>query len=470
MLPSIALVGRPNVGKSTLFNKLTRSRDALVADVPGLTRDRRYGRMEFDGGTATLIDTGGLFGDDVLSDALTQQTRLAVNEADIVLLMFDGRDGVTAADEDVVNYLRKSNVAFIPVINKIDGLPEHEITAEFGRFGFADFLLISASHSRGLKQLRTQLVSRLEAMQTEPIDGLAFDDAATYKGIRVAVVGRPNVGKSTLVNRLLGEERQVVFDMPGTTKDAIDIPFSKDGVDFVLIDTAGVRRKGRVSEITEKFSVVKALQAMERAHVVVLVLDAQEGVVEQDLHVLNYALEAGAGMVVAVNKWDGLAADHRAQVNKTLDRRLAFIPWVPLQMISALHGTGVGHLLEQVEKIHSIGAFDVSTSLLTRLLQNLVSSHPAPAVRGRPIKLKVATRGGAHPPKIVVHGNQLSALPASYRRFLENGFREALNLLGNPVKIELRDSEIPYAGRKNQLTQRQLDRRKRVIKHRKSKR
>ena len=466
MLPSIALVGRPNVGKSTLFNKLTRSRDALVADVPGLTRDRRYGRMEFDGGTATLIDTGGLFGDDGLSDALTQQTRLAVNEADIVLLMFDGRDGVTAADEDVVDYLRKSNVAFVPVINKIDGLPEHEITAEFGRFGFDEFLLVSASHSRGLKQLREHLLQLLETLQSSA--DVPFDDESLGDGIRVAVVGRPNVGKSTLVNRLLGEERQVVFDMPGTTKDAIDIPFEKDGVDFVLIDTAGVRRKGKVSEITEKFSVVKALQAMERAHVVILVLDAQEGVVEQDLHVLNYALEAGAGMVVAVNKWDGLEADHRALVKKTLDRKLAFIPWVPLQMISALHGTGVGHLLDQVQKIHDIGAFEVSTSLLTRLLQNLVGAHPAPAVRGRPIKLKVATRGGAHPPKIVVHGNQLSALPASYRRFLENGFREALNLLGNPVKIELRDSENPYAGRKNQLTQRQLDRRKRVIKHRKS--
>ena len=469
MLPSIALVGRPNVGKSTLFNKLTRSRDALVADVPGLTRDRRYGRMQFDGGVATLIDTGGLFGDDVLADALTQQTRLAVDEADIVLLMFDGRDGVTAADEDVVNYLRKSNVAFIPVINKIDGLPEHEITAEFGRFGFADFLLISASHSRGLKQLRTQLAERLQIMAAADEAGLQ-DDEMPQTGIRVAVVGRPNVGKSTLVNRLLGEERQVVFDMPGTTKDAIDIPFHRGDVDFVLIDTAGVRRKGRVSEITEKFSVVKALQAMERAQVVILVLDAQEGVVEQDLHVLNYALDAGAGMVIAVNKWDGLETAHRDQVKKALDRRLAFIPWVPLQMISALHGTGVGHLLDQVQKIHDIGAFQVSTSLLTRLLQNLVASHPAPAVRGRPIKLKVATRGGAHPPKIVVHGNQLSALPASYRRFLENGFREALNLLGNPVKIELRDSENPYAGRKNQLNQRQLDRRKRVIKHRKSKR
>ena len=470
MLPSIALVGRPNVGKSTLFNKLTRSRDALVADVPGLTRDRRYGRMEFEGGAATLIDTGGLFGDDVLADALTQQTRLAVNEADIVLLMFDGRDGVTAADEDVVDYLRKSNVSFIPVINKIDGLPEHEVTAEFGRFGFDQFLQISASHSRGLKHLREQLLTRIQDLsQSAERAGEVADDVLA-NGIRVAVVGRPNVGKSTLVNRLLGEERQVVFDMPGTTKDAIDIPFAKDGVDFVLIDTAGVRRKGRVSEITEKFSVVKALQAMERAHVVILVLDAQEGVVEQDLHVLNYALEAGAGMVVAINKWDDLDADHRQAVKKTLDRRLSFIPWVPLQMISALHGTGVGHLLEQVQKIHDIGAFAVSTSLLTRLLRNLVVSHPAPAVRGRPIKLKVATRGGAHPPKIVVHGNQLSALPASYRRFLENGFREALDLLGNPVKIELRDSDNPFAGRKNQLTQRQLDRRKRVIKHRKSKR
>ena len=463
MLPSVALVGRPNVGKSTLFNKLTRSRDALVADVPGLTRDRRYGRMELEERSATLIDTGGLYGEHVLADALTGQTQLAVNEADLVILLLDGRQGVTAADEDVVTYLRKANVKFLPVINKIDGLPEDQVALDFDRFGFSEYILISASHSRGLKQLREVLEQRLAdlALPEEPAD-LEQDS-----GIRVAVVGRPNVGKSTLVNRLIGEERQVVFDMPGTTKDAIDIPFTKDDVDYILIDTAGVRRKGKVSEITEKFSVVKALDAMQRAHVVILVIDASEGLVEQDLHVLEYALDAGAGMVIAVNKWDGLPVEQREKVKKALDRRLTFVPWVPLEMISALHGTGVGVLLKKAQKIHDVGQFKVSTSMLTRLLRNLVASHPAPSVRGRPIKVKVATRAGSHPPRVVVHGNQLSSLPASYKKFLENGFRDALNLIGNPIRLDLRDSENPFAGKPTQLTQQQIDRRKRIMKFRK---
>ena len=463
MLPTIALVGRPNVGKSTLFNKLTNSRDALVADVPGLTRDRRYGRMEVEEGQVTLIDTGGLFGEHVLADELTGQTQLAVDEADLVLLVLDGREGVTAVDEDVVTYLRKSNVAFFPVINKIDGLNEDQIIADFVRFGFHAYAMISASHNRGLKQLRETIAQRLADLNTVA-NPVPVDEP---DGIRVAVVGRPNVGKSTLVNRLIGEERQVVFDMPGTTKDAIDIPFTKDGNDYVLIDTAGVRRKGKVSEVTEKFSVVKALQAMERAHVVILVIDASEGLVEQDLHVLEYALEAGAGVVIAVNKWDGLARDQRDRVKTALDRRLNFVPWVPLQTISALQGSGVGKLLGRIEQVYKVGLFDVSTSLLTRLVRNMVAAHPTPAVRGRAIKIKVATWAGAHPPRIVVHGNQLGSLPSSYRRFLENGFREALSLLGSPVKLELRDSENPFAGKRNVLTQRQLDRRKRSIKHRK---
>ncbi len=473
MHPTVALVGRPNVGKSTLFNKLTRSRDALVADVPGLTRDRRYGRCQLQGHTVTLIDTGGLFGDDVLSASLTQQTQLAVNEADLVVLLLDGREGVTSADEDVVDYLRKENVTFIPVVNKIDGVGEDQALVEVAQFGFVEPVMISASHSRGLRGLQQAMLTSLEAngLLTADADGAdeadreADDDEAG--GIRVAVVGRPNVGKSTLINRLIGEERQVVFDMPGTTKDAIDIPFSRDGTDYTLIDTAGVRRKGKVDEITEKFSVVKALQAMERAHVVILVVDATEGVVEQDLHVLQYALDAGAAMVLAVNKWDGLDHTQRDHVQHTVERRLNFIPWVPIQRISALHGTGVGHLFAMVNEVFEAGEFDVTTSLLTRLVRSLVESHPAPSVRGRQIKIKVATRAGAHPPTVLVHGNQLESLPGSYRRYLENGFREALNLVGNPVRIEFRESDNPFGGRRNKLTPRQQYRRDRVIRHRK---
>ncbi len=463
MIPTIALVGRPNVGKSTLFNKLTKSRDALVADVPGLTRDRRYGRCEIDGQTITLIDTGGLFGDDVLSESLTQQTQLAVAEADLVVLLLDGRDGITSADQDVVAYLRRESVNFIPVVNKIDGIGEDQALVEVAQFGFGDPLLISASHSRGLRTLTETLLATLT-------DIGAFDreaESVTNKGIHVAVVGRPNVGKSTLINRMLGEERQVVFDMPGTTKDAIDIPFKRNDTDYVLIDTAGVRRKGRVDEITEKFSVVKALQAMERAQVVILVVDATEGVVEQDLHVLQYALEAGAALLVAVNKWDGLDEDQRDRVKYSVDRRLAFVPWVPLQRISALHGTGVGLLFKMIDTVYAAGEFDVSTSLLTRLVRNMVAAHPAPSVRGRQIKIKVATRGRNHPPTVVIHGNQLDSLPTSYKRFLENGFREALNLVGNPIRLQLRESDNPYAGKKNVLTPRQKERRERIIKHRK---
>jgi len=463
MHPTVALVGRPNVGKSTLFNKLTKSRDALVADVPGLTRDRRYGRCALGGHIVTLIDTGGLFGDDALADSLTRQTQLAVAEADVVVLMLDGRAGVTSADEEVVAYLRRQNVTFIPVVNKIDGVDEHQALAEVARFGFDDPLLISASHSHGIGQLSESL---LDALNTAG----AFaerSDVDDVRGIRVAVVGRPNVGKSTLINRMVGEERQVVFDMPGTTKDAIDVPFSRDGTDYVLIDTAGVRRKGKVDEVTEKFSVVKALQAMERAQVVILVVDAREGVVEQDLHVLQYALDAGAALVVAVNKWDGLDQSQRDHVKQSVERRLSFVPWVPIQRISALHGTGVGHLFELIDQVYAAGEFDVSTSLLTRLVRNLVAAHPAPSVRGRQIKIKVATRAGNHPPSVVVHGNQLDSLPESYKRYLENGFREALNLVGNPVRLELREAENPFAGRRNVLTPRQQERRGRVIRHRK---
>jgi len=463
MIPTIALVGRPNVGKSTLFNKLTKSRDALVADVPGLTRDRRYGRCEINGQTVTLIDTGGLFGDDVLSESLTQQTQLAVAEADLVVLLLDGRDGITSADQDVVSYLRRESVNFIPVVNKIDGIGEDQALVEVSQFGFGEPLLISASHSRGLRALSESLVARLTDMGAFQRES----EVVSNKGIHVAVVGRPNVGKSTLINRMLGEERQVVFDMPGTTKDAIDIPFHRNDTDYVLIDTAGVRRKGRVEEITEKFSVVKALQAMERAHVVILVVDATEGVVEQDLHVLQYALEAGAAMLVAVNKWDGLDEDQRDRVKYSVDRRLAFVPWVPLQRISALHGTGVGLLFEMIDTVYAAGEFDVSTSLLTRLVRNMVAAHPAPSVRGRQIKIKVATRGRNHPPTVVIHGNQLDSLPTSYKRFLENGFREALNLVGNPIRLQLRESDNPYAGKKNVLTPRQKERRERIIKHRK---
>ena len=463
MSAAVALVGRPNVGKSTLFNKLTRRRDALVADVPGLTRDRRYGEWRDAEHEITLIDTGGLFGDHELAEVLTEHTLQAVREADLVLFMLDALDGITAADQEILAFLRRRNVRFVCAVNKADGVPEAQIMADFAPLGIAPLPIISAAHNRGLNALQEFLLDELRGMGVD----LAAYPRAAVQAIRTAVVGRPNVGKSTLINRMLGEERQVVYDMPGTTKDAIEVPYERDGIDYLLIDTAGVRRKGRVDEVTEKFSVVKALEAMRRSHVVILVLDAREGVVEQDLHVLQLAVAAGCGLVIALNKWDGLGEEQRAHALATVRRRLEFVPWVPVHRISARHGTGVGDLFKTINRVHAAGAFEVPTSILTRLVRNLVAAHPAPAVRGRGIKIKVATRAGEHPPRVALHGNQLQALPASYRRYLENGMREALDLVGNPVVIEFRGAPNPYAGKKNELSARQAARRGRMIKRRK---
>ncbi|MGD8829816.1 MAG: ribosome biogenesis GTPase Der [Pseudomonadales bacterium] len=464
-MPTLALVGRPNVGKSTLFNRLTRRRDALVADVPGLTRDRRYGRGEVDGLSFTLIDTGGLLGDPGgLARALETQVDLALDEADGVLFVVDARDGVTPADAEIAARLRRLGKPQLLVVNKMDGASEDEAVAEFSALGFTDIAFVSAAHGRGMGELR-RWVADTRFTEAAEADEIGPDDAETDR-IRVAIIGRPNVGKSTLTNRLLGEDRQVVFDAPGTTRDAIAIPFDRDGDRFLLIDTAGVRRKGRVEGVAEKFSVVKSLKAMEEAHVVVLVMDGREGVVDQDLHLLSHAVESGSGVLVAVNKWDGLSAEHKAQVNNVLDRKLGFAPWIPVTHISALHGSGVGHLMDEVREIFDAGAFDVGTTLLTKLLNSLVTGHPPPSVRGRQIKLRFAHKAGEHPPRIAIHGNQTNALPASYVRYLENGFREALKLVGNPVMLQFRTSENPYADRRNELTPRQRKRRQRVMRHR----
>ncbi|MGI9327256.1 MAG: ribosome biogenesis GTPase Der [Pseudomonadales bacterium] len=458
-MPTAVLVGRPNVGKSTLFNRLTGQRQALVADVPGLTRDRRYGRIA--DGAATLIDTGGLLGEDPFVDLLSKQVELALAEADIALWLVDARDGLLPADYEIAALLRRRGIATLLLINKIDGVSEDQAIAEFSELGFAESFLISASQGRGMAGLLEHLLAALP-----PVDPDA-DSAAAADAIKVALIGRPNVGKSTLTNRLLGEERQVVFDAPGTTRDAIDIPLTREGQNYVLIDTAGVRRKGRTEGVVEKFSVVKTLDAIERAHVVLLVIDAQEGLVEQDLHLLGYALDAGRGLLLCVNKWDGLSRDQRDQVHSELDRRLNFASWIPLQMISALHGTGVGKLWPLVQRIHRCGLMAASTAQLTRLLEGFVTAHSPPSVRGRPIKLRFAHPGGSYPPTVAIHGNQTKALPDSYVRYLENGYRNALKLYGNPVRIRLKTSDNPFAGKANPLSDRQRKRRGRVIEHRK---
>ncbi len=455
----VALVGRPNVGKSTLFNRLTGTRDALVANRPGLTRDRRYGRADIGGQGVALIDTGGLMGDEgAMSSFVAAQANAAVAEADLVVLLVDARAGRTPSDDEIVDDLRKRGAQVLLVANKIDGVSPETALAEFSALGLGSPLAISASQGRGMAGLRQALAAEVE--RRDAADG----DAPEGTGPRVAIVGRPNVGKSTLVNRLLGDERQVVFGEPGTTRDAIDLPFERDGKSYVLIDTAGVRKRGRVSDFIEKFSIVKTLDALERADVAFVLVDAHEGVVEQDLHLMSYATDAGTGLVLVVNKWDGLTASERAAVRSGIDRRLRFAPWVPVVFVSALHGSGVGGLVRKIDEVYAAGALEASANELTQILSRAVEDHPPPSVGGRPIKLRYAHRAGSHPPTIVLHGNRTDALPASYVRYLENVYRDALGLVGMPVRIALKTGDNPYAGKRNELTRRQRMHRKRVIK------
>ncbi len=459
----IALVGRPNVGKSTLFNRLTRRRDALVADVAGLTRDRRYGVADFGDLQCTLIDTGGLFDATAVGSLMAKQASVAIDEADLVLFLVDARAGLTPTDIDIAQQLRKHDRKVLLVVNKIDGATVATADAEFARLGFTPQIEISAAHGRGMGSLQDALLSELPPT-VESVSGDGSDEVADSR-MRVAVIGRPNVGKSTLINRWLGEDRQVVFDAPGTTRDAIEIPFDHDVGRFTLIDTAGVRRKGKVDDTVEKFSIVKALAAIDSADVAVIVIDASEGLVEQDLHLLGYAIERGAGVVLAVNKWDGLHPDQRDHVKTELDRRLKFAPWAPVHRISALHGTGVRGLLEETRRVYETGHFEVSTAFLARVLTEAVEAHQPPTVRGRRIKLRFAHKAAGHPPTIVVHGNQTHAVPDSYTRYLENRFRAALNLVGMPVRIVYKTGTNPYAGKRNELTPRQQMRRKRLMRH-----
>jgi GTP-binding protein len=461
----IALVGRPNVGKSTLFNRLTQRRDALVADAPGLTRDRRYGVAELGDRRCTLIDTGGLFDETAVGSLMAKQAAIAIDEADLVLFVVDARVGLTPVDLDIADQLRRAGRSIVLVVNKIDGAPADVADAEFSRLGFARHVQVSAVHGRGMAALQAAVVAALPEPVAEPAPVAEADG----RRMRVAVIGRPNVGKSTLINRWLGEERQVVFDAPGTTRDAIEIPFDHDVGRFTLIDTAGVRRKGKVEDVVEKYSVVKALAAIDSADVAVLVLDAAEGLVEQDLHLVGYAIDRGCGLVIAVNKWDGLPREQRDAVKSELDRRLDFAPWAPIHRISALHGTGVRGLLEEVRRVYVAGQFDVSTSFLARVLTEAVVAHPPPAIRGRRIKLRYAHKVGGHPPTIVVHGNQTESVPESYTRYLENRFRTVLHLVGTPIRIIFKTGANPYAGRRNELTERQQARRKRVMRHSKGK-
>jgi GTP-binding protein len=465
MLPVIALIGRPNVGKSTLFNRLTRSRDALVADFPGLTRDRQYGFGKLGPVPYLVIDTGGVAGGETgLSELMVQQTIVALKEADVAIVMVDGRSGLTAADERVAELARQYAQARWLVANKAEGMDPDMAAAEFHRLGLGDPVAISSAHGDKVAALMDEVLAPFAAPDIE--QPVAAEEGGDQP-LRIAVIGRPNVGKSTLINRLLGEDRLVVYDQPGTTRDSIAVPFERDGQSFVLVDTAGVRRKGKVYETVEKFSVIKALQAMERAEVVFLVLDAQEGVTEQDVSLTGLIVERGRALVVVANKWDGLEADHRRQVREQLERRLPFLDFAERMTISALHGTAVGDLLPAARRAYSAATRDLPTADLTRELQNAVTAHEPPMVRGRRIRLRYAHQGGRNPPVIVIHGNQTERVPEAYRRYLINHFRKAFRLKGTPVRLRFKTSDNPYKGRRNKLTPRQERKRKRLMKHNK---
>lgn len=460
MTPVIALVGRPNVGKSTLFNRLTRSRDALVASFPGLTRDRQYGKGAVGDFPYIVIDTGGLTdGHEGIDKPMAEQVHQAIGEAHLIFFIVDCRDGRTPGDESIAVQLRESQAPVILVANKVDGQNPDYVVGEFYSLGFGEPGLISASSGHGVTKLIEERVKTHDAIpEVQPVDD-------TDQGIKIAAVGRPNVGKSTLVNRLLGEERVVVFDEAGTTRDSIYIPFERDGERYTLIDTAGVRRRGRVTEKIEKFSVVKTLDAIENANVVILLVDARDGIVDQDLHLLGHVLEAGRALVLAVNKWDGMDEYQKTQVKRQLERKLTFIDFVKIHFISALHGSGVGNLYQSIHRAYESATRKIQTPLLNDILADAVQEHQPPMVKGRRIKLRYAHLGGSNPPIIVIHGNQTESVPDSYKRYLEHRFINALGLEGTPIRLEFKTSDNPFKGRQNKLTKRQVSRKRRLMDH-----
>jgi len=443
MKPVITLVGRPNVGKSTLFNRLTRSRDALVADLPGLTRDRHYGEGRVGERPFLVIDTGGFepVAKDGIMYEMAKQTKQAVVEADVVVFIVDGRQGLTPHDKTITDFLRKSGRPVLLVVNKAEGMKYTSVTAEFYELGMGDPYVISAAHGDGVADLVN------ESLDLAFVQRSAADEVVEQlgKGIKIAIVGRPNVGKSTLVNTLLGEDRVIAFDMPGTTRDSIEIPFEREGKHYTLIDTAGIRRRGKVFEAIEKFSVVKTLQSISEANVVLLLLDAQQDISEQDAHIAGFVLESGRALVVGINKWDGLDGDKRDQIKMDMERKLSFLFFAKFHFISALKMTGIGPLVKSIDAAYGAAMAKLSTPRLTRALIEAVE-HQQPRRKGsiRP-KLRYAHQGGQNPPIVVIHGNALEAIDDNYKRYLEKHFRETFSLVGTPLRIELRSSKNPYA-------------------------
>ncbi|MGQ0798713.1 MAG: ribosome biogenesis GTPase Der [Pseudomarimonas sp.] len=466
MLPLVALVGRPNVGKSTLFNALTHSRDALVVDQPGVTRDRKYGVCRLNERPFMVVDTGGLTGEvEGLAGATALQAEVAIQEADLILFVVDARDGLTAGDNEILRDLRRGGKPAMLVINKTDGVDPQQSLAEFSRTGLQPALAIAAVQNRGIQQLLAAVLEHLPVAT----DG-EFADDYDPKRLRLAIVGRPNVGKSTLVNRLLGEERVIASEVAGTTRDAISVDLERDGRSYRLIDTAGIRRRARVEETIEKFSILKTLQAIESSQLVVVMLDGSEGVTDQDATVLGHVLTSGRGLLVAVNKWDGLSSDQREQCERDLERKLAFVEFAPIVNISAKHGSGLRELFRAIHKVHASTTRELTTSDLTKALEIAYEAFQPPMVNGHAAKLRFAHPAGTNPPTIVIHGTRVTSLTASYKRYLENFFRKRFKLVGTPLRLEFKAAANPFEGKKNVLTEAQQRKRKRLMSHVKKKR
>lgn len=470
---TLALIGRPNVGKSTLFNAMTRSRDALVADFPGLTRDRRYGKIKFGERDLIIIDTGGLTdkatadlsaaGTPAIPQMISAQTKLAIEEADVVLLVFDAREGPVGLDREITDRVRQCGKPIIAAVNKTDGLEELTATAEFHLLGVGDPIPIAAVHRRGLARIFHRIESLFPCEERK--EGEFAATAPSDDAIRVSLIGRPNTGKSTLANRLCGQTRVLAHDVPGTTRDSIEVDFEYQGRNYVLIDTAGIRRRARISETIEKFSVVKSLEAIADSDVTVLMLDADEGLSEQDLSLLGLAIKSGRGTVIALNKWDRLSRSERNAFKSEAERRLGFASFCPRCPISARHGSGMGELMRRIDRCRSSAFARLSAGKLTRTLEQALDQTPPPLIRGRRIRLRYAHQGGINPPVIVIHGNRSDSLPEHYRRYLIGRFRAAFDLIGTPIRLELRSGDNPFKDRRNQLTPRQLKKRKRLMRH-----
>jgi len=442
MLPTIVLVGRPNVGKSTLFNRLTKSRDALVADLPGLTRDRHYGRGVGASRPYLVVDTGGFepLTDSGILKAMATQTLLAIDEADIIIYLVDGRQGITPQDMEIANRLRRASCPVLLAVNKTEGMQKAIVSSDFYELGLGDPLPISSAHGEGVRDIVDMALEHFpEIVDEPPLD---------YTGDRipkVAIVGRPNVGKSTLVNALLGEDRVIAFDQPGTTRDSISIDLERNGKTYTLIDTAGVRKRGRILEAIEKFSVIKTIQSIEEANVVILVVDAQEGITEQDAHVAAYILDAGRALVVGINKWDGLKEEERDWVKLDIDRKLNFLDFAEFHYISALRKKGLTELFKSVDIAYKSAFAKLTTPLLTRVLSDAIQQHQPPISKGIRPKLRYAHQGGSNPPVVVVHGSHIDGVKDAYTRYLSKTFRKTFQLSGTPLRIQYKQGHNPFA-------------------------